>query len=261
MSDFTGRRFVITGAGTGIGARITQRVIGKGASVIGIYNTAADGARKLEQEFPGALKMFHADLADPASIGGLVDSLLGEGMFDGLVNNAGAIDFRKWDEFSIDEWRKVFAVNVDAPIVLVHALRKKFTNGASIVNIASTDGMIGSFGSAAYSASKAAMLNVTKSLANLLGPSGLRVNSIAPGWIDTGMSTSASYAAGELTPLGRNGTPDEVAGVVDFLLDNDSRFVTGASIVVDGGYSNVDTIMRQEYADLAKRATGQGMRE
>jgi 3-oxoacyl-[acyl-carrier protein] reductase len=256
MSDFTGRKFVITGAGTGIGARITQRVIGKGASVIGIYNTAAYGARKLEREFPDALKMFHADLANPASIGGLVDSLLGEGMLDGLVNNAGAIDFRKWDDFSIDEWRKVFAVNVDAPVVLVHALRKNFTDGASIVNIASTDGMIGSFGSAAYSASKAAMLNVTKSLANLLGPDGLRVNSIAPGWIDTGMSTAASSAAGELTPLGRNGTPDEVAGVVDFLLGDDSRFVTGTSIIVDGGYSNVDMIMKQEYADLYKDGTG-----
>jgi NAD(P)-dependent dehydrogenase (short-subunit alcohol dehydrogenase family) len=250
MSDFTGKRFVITGAGTGIGARITQRAIGKGASVIGTYNTAAGEARKLEQQFPGALKMIHVDLADSGSIGGLVDSLLGEAELDGLVNNAGAIDFRRWDEFSIHEWRQVFAVNVDAPVFLVHALRKRFTSGASIVNIASTDGMTGSFGSTAYSASKAAMLNVTKSLANLLGPDGLRVNAIAPGWINTGMSTDASYAAGELTPLGRNGTPDEVAGVVEFLLGDDSRFVNGASVVVDGGYANVDTIMKQEYADL-----------
>jgi NAD(P)-dependent dehydrogenase (short-subunit alcohol dehydrogenase family) len=251
MSDFTGKRFVITGAGTGIGARITRRTIGKGASVIGIYNTAADEARKLEQEFPGAIKMLHADLADPESISALADSLLGEGELDGLVNNAGAIDFRKWDEFSISEWRRVFAVNVDAPVFLVHALRTSFADSASVVNIASTDGMTGSFGSIAYSASKAAMLNVTKSLANLLGPDGLRVNAVAPGWIDTGMSTDASYAAGELTPLGRNGTPDEVAGVVEFLLGDDSRFVTGASIIVDGGYANVDAIMKQEYADLS----------
>jgi NAD(P)-dependent dehydrogenase (short-subunit alcohol dehydrogenase family) len=97
------------------------------------------------------------------------------------------------------------------------------------------------------------MLNVTKSLANLLGPDGIRVNAVAPGWINTGMSTDASYAAGELTPLGRNGTPDEVAGVVEFLLGDDSRFVTGASITVDGGYANVDPIMKQEYADLKKQ--------
>jgi NAD(P)-dependent dehydrogenase (short-subunit alcohol dehydrogenase family) len=183
MSDFTGKRFVITRAGTGIGAIITRRMIGKGAGVIGTYNTAADESRRLEQEFPGALKMLHADLADPESTGGLADSLLGEGKFDGLVNNAGAIDFRRWDEFSIDEWRKVFAVNVDAPVFLVHALRKS-----------------------------------------------------TRGWIDTGMSTDASYAAAGLAPLGRNGTPDEVAAVVEFLLGDDSRFITGTSIVVDGGY-------------------------
>lgn len=250
MNNFTGRKFVVTGAGTGIGAGISRRLIGKGATVIGVYNTAVEEAGKFEHEFPGALKMLQADFADPASTNALAERLLDEGELHGLVNNAGTIDFQKWDDFSIDGWRRVFAVNVDAPVFLVHALRKLFTHNASIVNIASTDGMTGSFGSTAYSASKAALLNVTKSLANLLGPDGIRVNAIAPGWINTGMSTDASYAAGELTPLGRNGTPDEIAAVVEFLLGDDARFVTGASLIVDGGYTNVDTVMKQEYADL-----------
>jgi 3-oxoacyl-[acyl-carrier protein] reductase len=250
VNDFTGRKFVVTGTGRGIGAGISRRLIGQGATVIGTYNTAVAEARDLEQEFPGSLKTLQADLADPASVSALARILLAEGELHGLVNNAGTIDFQKWDGFSIDEWRKVFAVNVDAPVFLVHALRKLFTRNASIVNIASTDGMTGSFGSIAYSASKAALLNVTKSLANLLGPDGIRVNAIAPGWIDTGMSTDASYAAGELTPLGRNGTPADIAAVVEFLLGDDARFVTGASLIVDGGYTNVDTIMQQEYADL-----------
>lgn len=250
MNNFTGRKFVITGAGRGIGAGISRRLIGKGATVVGVCNTSRPEARKFEEEFPGAFKMLQADLADPASTNALAQMLLDEGELHGLVNNAGTIDFQKWDEFSIDEWRRVFAVNVDAPVFLVHALRGSFTPNASIVNIASTDGMTGSFGSTAYSASKAALLNVTKSLANLLGPDGIRVNAIAPGWIDTGMSTEASYAAGDLTPLGRNGTPDEVAAVAEFLLGGEARFVTGACVTVDGGYANVDTIMKQEYADL-----------
>jgi NAD(P)-dependent dehydrogenase (short-subunit alcohol dehydrogenase family) len=92
------------------------------------------------------------------------------------------IDFQRWNDFSIDEWRRVFAVKVDAPVLLTHALRKSFTHNASLVNIAGTDGMTGSFGSIAYSASKAALLNVTKGLASLLDPAGIRVNAIALRW-------------------------------------------------------------------------------
>jgi 3-oxoacyl-[acyl-carrier protein] reductase len=253
VNNFAGRKFVVTGAGRGIGAEISRRLIGQGGTVIGVYNTAVAEAGEAEHEFPGALTMVQADLADPVSTNALVRRLHDEGELHGLVNNAGTIDFQKWDDFSIDEWRRVFAVNVDAPVYLVHALRKRFTCSASIVNIASTDGMTGSFGSTAYSASKAALLNVTKSLANLLGPDGIRVNAIAPGWVDTAMSTDASYAAGEMTPLGRNGTPDEIAAVAEFLLGDDARFVTGASLIVDGGYTNVDTIMKREYADLDDR--------
>jgi NAD(P)-dependent dehydrogenase (short-subunit alcohol dehydrogenase family) len=254
VNDFTGRKFVVTGAARGIGAGISRRLIGAGASVIGIHNTAVTDAGDLALAAPGPLKMLQADLADPASISALAEILQAEGELRGLVNNAGTIDFQTWDDFSFDEWRRVFAVNVDAPVLLVHALRGLFTRDASIVNIASTDGMTGSFGSIAYSASKAALLNVTRSMANLLGPAGIRVNAVAPGWINTGMSTAASYAAGDLTPLGRNGTPAEIAAVVEFLLGDDARFVTGAALIVDGGYTNVDTIMRQEYADLGPGA-------
>jgi NAD(P)-dependent dehydrogenase (short-subunit alcohol dehydrogenase family) len=253
MSNLSGKKYVVTGAASGIGAAITRRLLADGAHIVGVYNTSEEAAKELEDEFRGSLKMLQADLAEQASIRFLAEALKAEGALDGLVNNAGAIDFQKWDDFSIDEWRKVFSVNVDAPVYLVHTLTASFTRGGSVVNIASTDAMTGTFGSIAYSASKAALLNVTKSLGNLLGPSGVRVNAIAPGWIDTGMSTDASYAAGKLAPLERNGTPGEAASAVAFLLSDEARFITGTWLVVDGGYTNVDTTMKQEYADLKKK--------
>ena len=171
--------------------------------------------------------MLHGDLADPQArvYGG---GPAGEGELDGLVNNAATIDFQKWDQLSISQWRRL-AVNVDAPFSCPCPF-KSFARNASIVNIASTDGMTGSFGSTAYSASKATLLNVTKSLANLLGPDGIRVNAVAPGSINTGTATDASYAAGEVTPIGRNGFPGQVGGAVEFLLGDDAQFVTGASL-------------------------------
>jgi len=94
-------------------------------------------------------------------------------------------------------------------------------------------------------ASKAALLSVTRSLANALGPRGIRVNAVTPGWIDSGLLTE-SYDAATLTPLGRNGTPEDIAKVVAFLLSSDAAFISGASIVADGGYSGVDYFMKQE---------------
>ena len=117
-------------------------------------------------------------------------------------------------------------------------LKDNLSKNGAIVNIASTDGMTGSFGGMAYSASKAALINLTKSLGNNFGPKGIRVNAIAPGWINTDMDTEVVEDAPDLTPLGRNGKPEEIAYTALFLASNEASYITGAVLVVDGGMTS-----------------------
>jgi NAD(P)-dependent dehydrogenase (short-subunit alcohol dehydrogenase family) len=146
---------------------------------------------------------------------------------------------------TLDAWDRTMAVNVTAPLILAQAIGPRISAGGSIVNIASTDAYVGSFQGIAYSASKAALLSLTRSLANVLGPHGVRVNAVTPGWVDSGI-LNESYAAAALTPLGRNGSPEDIAKVVAFLLSSEAAFITGASIVADGGYTGVDYFMKKE---------------
>ncbi|MBT2512805.1 SDR family oxidoreductase [Arthrobacter sp. ISL-30] len=156
------------------------------------------------------------------------------------------LEKEQFEGFSFDAWDRTFEVNVTAPLILAHEIGLSMSTGASIVNIGSTDAYIGSFRSIAYSASKAALLSVTRSLANVLGSRGIRVNAVTPGWVDSGILTEP-YEAARLTPLGRNGKPDDIAKTVVFLLSTDASFITGASLVVDGGYTGVDYFMKKEH--------------
>jgi 3-oxoacyl-[acyl-carrier protein] reductase len=119
-------------------------------------------------------------------------------------------------------------------MLLTQGLQGNLKDGGAIVNIASTDGLIGSFSSMAYSVSKAALLNLTKSLANVLGGRRIRVNAVAPGWVGDGMDSPAIEDAKKLSPLGRTATYEEVANTVSFLLSDQASFVNGAALVVDG---------------------------
>ena len=153
----------------------------------------------------------------------------------------------KWEEFNLDEWEETLAVNLTAPVKLVHGLRGSLKAGGAVVNIASVDGFCAAFDTVAYAASKAALISVTKSFAAILGSRGIRVNAIAPGWVETEMTADTMPdESKELTPLKRNAKPEEVANVASFLLPEQSSFVSGTTVTVDGGLTVVDYTLYKE---------------
>jgi NAD(P)-dependent dehydrogenase (short-subunit alcohol dehydrogenase family) len=238
------KRILVTGASRGIGRATAELLVNSGAEVVGTYNTHKHEADELLAS--GVSEMIAVNFADRAMTEAALAGLAEKPPFDGIVNNAGIIEFEKWEELTLDSWDRTFDVNLRAVLATTRALSDSMPAGSSIVAIASTNGLIGSFASIAYSASKAALINLTRSLADVLGSSGIRVNAISPGWIDTGMSTKESYEATQIAPLGRNGKPEEVAELVKFLLSDAAAFITGANIVIDGGYTSVDPIMKME---------------
>ncbi|MHA7209603.1 SDR family NAD(P)-dependent oxidoreductase [Arthrobacter sp. MDT1-65] len=237
------RTVLITGAARGIGRAIAEHLVERDWRVVATYNTSRDEATVLQRTHGVVIR--HLDLTDRAGLQSFARLVREEFPFDALVNNAGVLEKEPFEALSLGAWDRSFEVNVTAPLILAREIGLRMPVGGSIVNIASTDASVGSFRGIAYSASKAALLSVTRSLANVLGPRGVRVNAVSPGWVDSGILTEPYEAAG-LTPLGRNGRPDDIASTVAFLLSDSASFITGATIVADGGYTGVDYFMKKE---------------
>jgi len=235
-------RAIVTGVSVGIGRAIVRRLAADGYEVHGTYLNHESEAHALASELP-ALTLYRVDLAAGDGAQRLL-SELPAGRFDALVNNAGIALEEPLDRFASEVWQRTFAINLMTPVELARTLERRLEDGA-VVNVASTDARVGSYSSAAYAASKAALVSATRSLANLLSRSRIRVNSVSPGWIDTQMTTLPELAA-EVAPMQRIGRPEEVADAVAWLLGGQSSFVTGSDLVVDGGFGNVEPVLRRE---------------
>jgi len=235
---------IVTGASCGIGKAIAIQFIKAGYEVHGVYNTSKDAADQLTQEY--GIIFHQADLSRREQTERLADELATLPIY-ALVNDAGIWEADNLNEMDYGVWDKTLEVNLTAPLILSQKLSKVMSEGSSIVNISSTDGLIGAFDGTSYSASKAALINLTKSLGIHLGPKNIRVNAVAPGWIDTDMVGEApAKTSQEMTPLGRNGQPEEIASVVEFLISDKASYINGETIVVDGGLINVDYVLKKE---------------
>lgn len=229
------KRVLITGASRGIGAACARFFAKSGYDVIINYNNSKEEALRLAREI-GA-ETIRADVSSSAQVD---DMFKAAGEVNILVNNAGISGFYMLDAMSDDEWNKMIGVNLNGVFyctraVLPQMLRRK---SGAIVNVSSMWGICGSSCEAAYSASKAGVIGLTKALAKEVGPSGIRVNCVAPGAIDTDMNKKLGGDAikelCEETPLGRLGSPEEVARAILFLADDDG-FITGQVLSPNGG--------------------------
>ena len=232
-----GKTALVTGSSRGIGAAAARRLAADGWDVSVHYNESEAAALALAGEL--GVRALKADISDPAQTAALFAAV---GPVDLLVCNAGVAEYGLLTDADEDAWRRLLAVNLDGAYrccraAIPHMVREKAGN---IILISSVWGLYGASCEAAYSASKAALIGLGKSLAKELGPSGIRVNCVAPGVIDTDMLARFDFADRQAlidqTPLGRLGTAGDVAELIAFLASDSASFITGQVIECSGGF-------------------------
>lgn len=230
LISLAGKRALVTGGSRGIGRAIAERLEREGARVLVSSRSAG----------------FRADLTRESDIRALVEHAFREmGQVDILVNNAGVYPVTPFREITAEEWRDVMATNLDAPFFCSRLVAERMialgTLGR-ILNVGSTSSLVARPGIAHYASSKAGLNMLTRVLAIELAPHGITVNALCPGVIGTETVMEGSHSAEHAAklrriPLQRLGTPDEVAGAALFMVSDEAAYMTGACVVLDGGYS------------------------
>jgi len=251
MGRFEGKTVVVTGSAHGIGRASALRFASEGANVA-IVDVRFEEAQVVAQEcsnLGGRSLAYETDVSDEQQVTGVVARIVGDfGGIDVLHSHAGRLRAGTVGETTLEEWNKTMSVNVTSMFLVVRAVSPimQASGGGAIVTTGSISGMFGEPALAVYTASKAAVVNLTRSLAIDFASAGIRVNCVCPGWVDTGFN-NPQFEHDDLTaddietlikrtvPMGRQGLPEEMAAAVAFLASDDASYITGQTLLVDGG--------------------------
>ena len=241
-----GKTAVVTGASKGIGAEIAKHLAAEGASVVVNYSSSKGGADKVVADITGKggkAVAVQADVSKPDDIKKLFAATKKAfGKLDVLVNNAGIYEFAPLEGITADNFNKQFGLNVLGLILTTQEAVRHFGDGGSVVNIGSVVGKLAVPGATVYSATKAAVDSITRTLSAELGPKKIRVNAVNPGMVETEGNYTAKEGSDfrkgveEKTPLGRIGQVDDIAPAVVYFASDDSKWVTGETLYIAGGY-------------------------
>jgi NAD(P)-dependent dehydrogenase (short-subunit alcohol dehydrogenase family) len=246
--DFEGKVALVTGGGSGIGAVVSRRLASQGAEVI-IADVDLEAARKIAADIHsdgGRARDFAVDVTDPGAVEKLIQSVVETcGGLDLAVNNAGVDGPRKVTaDYPLDEWSRLINVNLNG---VFYCMKYEIASmlergGGAIVNMSSALGCVGLPFAAGYTAAKHGVVGLTKVAAIEYARMGIRINAVAPGWIETPLleghsAVTNSRRMATLQPMGRLGKPEEVAALVSFLLSEQASFITGSYHLVDGAYT------------------------
>jgi 3-oxoacyl-[acyl-carrier protein] reductase/pyridoxal 4-dehydrogenase len=242
MTDAAQRVAVVTGAAQGIGAAIAKELAGEGHKVV-VADINADGAKKVADEIDGY--PVTVDVSSPEQVAALTAEVLKTfGRVDILVNNAALVPFIKWEDITFEEWRRIMSVNLDGLFLVTRAIGDEMSKAGygRIVNITSNTFVAGTANLAHYVATKGASIGLVRALAGELGKYGVTVNAVAPGLTASEGVLSGPHNEGfgyvvAAQAFDRKGLPQDIAPAVAFLASEKAGWITGQTLVVDGGHT------------------------